>query len=112
MPYTEGFYDVKKLREMWKRDLTPDERETEKENIIVFDQSNGNPFMKRPKIFSENNEGVEKNFFDEDGAEVIGSYSLSYAEHYDSVYDIWVVLNSLVKEMTNLKIIKTALGLI
>ena len=43
--YAANSYDANRLGEMWNRDLTPDKRETEKENDFVFNQSNGNPVM-------------------------------------------------------------------
>ena len=45
---------------MWNRDLTPDEIETERKVVIVFDQSNGNPVMIMLKFFSGNYEGDQR----------------------------------------------------
>ena len=39
-PYAAGLYDLNRLRNMWNKDLTHEEIETKKENVIVFDQYN------------------------------------------------------------------------
>ena len=64
------------------------------------------------KYISENYDGDERTFIDKDGDEIISSYRLLLVAHNSSGFDSWVVLNSLVEEITNLKIIKTARGLI
>ena len=64
------------------------------------------------KYISENYEGDERTYIDEDGVEIVSSYRLLLVAHTSSGFDSWVVLNSLVKEITELKIIKTARGLI
>ena len=110
--YAAGLYDVNRLREKWDRDLTPDELKSEKENISVFDASNGNCVMNKLKYISENYEGDERTYIDTDGDEIVSSYRLLLVAHNSSGFDSWVVLNSLVKEITELKIIKTARGLI
>ena len=43
---------------------------------------------------------------------MVSSHRLLLVEHKSTGFDSWVVLNSLVKEITNLKILKTARGLI
>ena len=43
--YAAGLYDVNLLGDKWDRDLTVEEIEIEKENVIVFDGSIGNPVM-------------------------------------------------------------------
>ena len=60
------------------------------------------------KLSSENYNGDERTFFDGDGDEIVGPYRLLLVGHTVSEFDSWVVLNSLVKEMTVLKFIKTA----
>ena len=47
-----------------------------------------------------------------DGDKIVSSYRLLLVAHNSSGFDSWVVLNSSVKEITELKIIKTARGLI
>ena len=84
----------------------------EKENVTVFDGSNGNPVMSMLKYISENYEGDERTYIDKDGDEVVSSYILLLVAQNSSGFDSWVVLNSLVKETTEMKIIKTARGLI
>ena len=49
---------------------------------------------------------------DKDGGEIVSSYRLLLVAHNSSGFVSWVVLNSLVKEITELKIIKTGRGLI
>ena len=110
--YAAGLYDVDRLRDRWDRDLTVQELETERENVIGFDGSNENHVMNMLKCISENYEGDERTYFDKDGDEIESSFRLILVAHNSSGFDIWVVLNSLVKEITELKIIKTPTGTI
>ena len=110
--YAAGLYDVNRLRDKWDRDLTGDELVIEKQNVTVFDASNGNCVMNMPKYISEKYEGDERTYIDKDGNEIVSSYRLLLVAHNSSGFDSWVVLNSLIKEITDLKIIKTARGLI
>ena len=110
--YAAGLYDVNRLRDKWDRDLTDDELVLEKENVTVFDASNGNCVMNMLKYISENYDGDERTYIDKDGDEIVSSYRLLLVAHNSSGFDSWVVLNSLIKEITDLKIIKTARGLI
>ena len=43
--YAAGLYIINRLRDKWDRDLALDEIIIEKENVTVFDASNGNPVM-------------------------------------------------------------------
>ena len=110
--YAAGLYDVNRLRDRWHRDLTTDELIIERENVTVFDASNGNCIMNMLKYISENYDGDERTYIDKDGDEIIRSYRLLLVAHNGSGFDSWVVLNSLIKDITDLKIIKTARGLI
>ena len=110
--YAAGLYDLNRLRDRWDRELTPDEIVTEKDSVIVFDGSNQNPDLNMPKYISENYKGEERTCFDKDGDELVSSYGLLLVAHNASGFDSWVVLNSLVKEITSLEIVKTARGLI
>ena len=110
--YAAGLYDVNRLRDKWDRDLTGDELVIEKQNVTVFDSSNGNCVMNMLKYISENYEGDERTYIDKYGDEIVSSYRLLLVAHNSSGFDSWVVLNSLIKEITDLKIIKTARGLI
>ena len=103
---------MNRLRDKWDRDLTADEIKTERENVSVFDAPNGNCVMNMLKYISENYEGDERTYIDKDGDEIVSSYRLLFVAHNSSGFDGWVVLNSLVKEITELKIIKTSRGLI
>ena len=105
-------FDVNRLRDKWDIELTPDELVIERENVTVFDASKGNCVMDMLKYISENYEGDERTYFDKDGDEIVSSYRFFLVAHNSSGFDSWVVLNSLVKEITELKIIKTARGLI
>ena len=64
------------------------------------------------KNTSKNYEGDEKTYIDRDGDEIVSSYRLLLVAHNSSGFDSWIVLNSLVKDITELKIMKTARGLI
>ena len=110
--YGAGLYDVNRLKDKWDRDLTSDELVVERENVTVFDASNGNCVMDMLRYISENYEGDERTYIDKDGDEIVSSYRLLLVANNSNGFDNWVVLNSLVKEITELKIIKTARGLI
>ena len=110
--YAAGLYDVNRLRDRWHRDLTSNELVIARKNVTVFDASNGNCVMNMLKYISENYEGDERTYIDKDGDEIFSSYRLLLVAHNISGFDSWVVLNSLVKDITELKIIKTARGLI
>ena len=110
--YAAGLYDVNRLTDCWYRDLNSDKLIIERKNVTVFDASNGNCIMSMLKYISENYDGDERTYIDKDGDEINSSYRLLLVAHNSSGFDSWVVLNSLVKEITDLKIIKTARGLI
>ena len=84
--------------------MTPDELILERKNVTVFDTSNGNCVMNMLKRISENYEGDERTYIDKDGNEIISSYKLLLVAHNSSGFDSWVVLNSLIKDITDLKI--------
>ena len=94
---------MNRLRDRWNRNLTSDELETEIENITVFDESNGNPVMNLLKNWSEKYEGDERTYVDKNGEEIVSSYSFLLVAHNSSGFDSWVVLKSLVREITDLK---------
>ena len=99
---------MNQLRDRWDRDLTPDEIVIEKENVTVFDRSIGNPVKNMLlKYISENYKGDERTYTDKSGDETVSSYRLLLVAHNSSGFDSWVVLNSLVKETTELKVTKT-----
>ena len=110
--YAAGLYDVNRLHDKWDRDLTPDELVIERKNVTIFDASNGNCIMNMLKYISENYDGDERTYIDKDGDAIISSYRLLLVAHNSSGFDSWVVLNSLIKDITELKSIKTARGLI
>ena len=68
--------------------------------------------MNMLKYISENYNGDERTYIDKDGDQIVSSYRLLLVAHNSSGFDSWVVLNSLVKEITDLKFIRTARGLI
>ena len=106
--YASGLYDVNRLKDCWDRDLTSNELITERNNVTVFDASNGNCVMNMLKYISENYDGDERTYVDKDGDEIISSYRLLLVARNSSGFDSWVVLDSLIKDITDLKIIKTA----
>ena len=110
--YAAGLYDVNRLKDCWYRDLNSKELEIERNHVNVFDASNGNCIMNMLKYISKNYDRDERTYIDKDGDEKISSYRLLLVAHNSSGFDSWVVLISLVREITNLKIIKTARGLI
>ena len=110
--YAVGLYDVNRLKDCWYRDLNSNEKLIERNHVNVFNASNGNCIMNMLKYISKNYDGDERTYIDKDGDEIISSNRLLLVAHNSSGFDSWVVLNSLVKEVTDLKIIKTARGLI
>ena len=64
------------------------------------------------KYTSENYEGDERTYIDKNGDEIVSSYRLLLVAHISIGFISWVVLNSLVRDITEAKIIKTAGGLI
>ena len=68
--------------------------------------------MNMLKYFSENYQGDEMTYIHRDGKEIVSSYKLLLAAHSSSGFDSWVVLNSFVKQIADLKIMKTARGVI
>ena len=110
--YAAGLYDENGLRDKWDRDVTVQEMKTERENVTIFAGPKGNPVMNMLKYISESYELDESFYIDKDGDEIVGSHTLLLVAHNSSAFGSWVVLNSLVKEITELKIIKTARGLI
>ena len=110
--YAAGLYDVNHLRDKSDRDLTFDETVIEKSKVTVSLASNGNPVMNMLKYISENYDGNERTYIDKDEDEIVSSYRHLLVAHNSSGFDSWVVLNSLVKEKTESKSLKTAKGLI
>ena len=110
--FAAGLYDKNRLRDKWDRDLSNDDLAIERENVTVFDASNGNCVMDMLKYFSEIYESDERTYIDKDGDKIISSYRLLVVAHNSRGFENWVVLNSLVEEIAELKIIKTAGGLI
>ena len=68
--------------------------------------------MNMLKKNSENYEGDERTYKDKDGDQIVSCYRLLLVAENSSGFDSWVVLNSLFKEITELKSIKTPRGFI
>ena len=103
---------MNQLGEWWNRDLTPDELVIENENVTVFDGSNENPVMNMLKYTSDKYEGDEMIYIEKSGEEIVSSFRHLLVAHISSGFGIWVVLSPLVKETSELEVIKTARGLI
>ena len=63
------------------------------------------------RYISENYEGDERTYIDKDSNEIVSLYRFLLVVHNSSGFDSWAVLNSLVKEITHLKFLKTIGGL-
>ena len=96
--FASGLYDVNRLRDRCDRDSTSDELVIERENVTVFDASNGNCVMDMLTNNSENYEGDERTYIDKDGDEIISPFRLLLVAQKSACFDSWVVLNSLVKK--------------
>ena len=110
--YAAGLYVVNRLRDRWYRNLRDGERETERENITVFDRYNSNPVLNMLQYISENYKAEERSFIVRDGDEIVSLCRLLMKAHNSSGFDGWVPLTSLAKGITELKILKTARELI
>ena len=104
--------DVNRLRDNWDRDLTFAEIVMEEENVTVFDASHEHPVMNMLENSSEIHDGVERTYIDKDGDEIASSYRLLLVANNNSGFDSWAALKSLVKVLSDLKIIRSARGLI
>ena len=62
--------------------------------------------MNMLKQLSENYDGDERTYIDKDGDKIVSSYRLLLFAHISAGFDSWVVLNSLVKRITDIKITK------
>ena len=103
---------MNRLRDKWNRDLTCEEIDFKLKNVFIFDGYNANPVMNMLKYISENYDGDERTYIDKNGDKIVSSYRLLLVAQNSGGFDSWVVLNSLVKEITDLRIIKTGRGLI
>ena len=61
--------------------------------------------MNMLKHISKNYDGDERTYIDKDGKEIVSSYRPLLLAHNSSAFDSWVELNSLVREITELKTI-------
>ena len=109
--YAAGLYDVNRIRDRCDGNLSVQEIETKRKNIIVFDKSCGNPIMNMLECISENREEDGRTDIDKDGDEIVSSYRLLLVAHNSSGFKNWVVLTCFFKELTESKIIKTTKGL-
>ena len=91
---------MNRLKDCWYRDLNSNELIIERKHVNVFDSSNGNCIMNMLKYISKNYDGDERTYIDKDGDEIISSYRLLLVAHNSSGFDSWIVLNSLIKEIT------------
>ena len=77
--------------------------ELKTETLFVFDKSVGNLIMNMLKIKSEIYEGDERTYIDKGGDKVVSSYSILFLPHNSCRFSSCVVLNSLAKELKDLK---------
>ena len=85
---------MNRLRDKWDRDLTVQEKETERESVNVSDNSCGNPILNMLKYFSKNYDGNERTYIDKDEDKTNRSYRLFLVARNSSGFDSWVVLDS------------------
>ena len=85
---------------------------TDRKNVTVFNGSIANRVMNTPNYISENYAGDERTYIEKDVDDIVSSYRLLLVVHNSSGFYSWVVLNSLLEEITDIKFIKTARGLI
>ena len=110
--YATSLYDVNRLRDHLDGDLTPDEFEKGGKVVIDFDGSSGNPNKSLYKYISENYGGDERTYINREGDEIVRSCRIWLLTHNTSVFDSWVLLNSLDKKITDSELIRFGRGLI
>ena len=86
---------MNQLRDNWDRDITPEEKQTERKCTFDFDKPSGNPVMNIPKYISESFEGDERTYMDKEGHEIVSSFMILFLAQNASGFDSWVVLKSL-----------------
>ena len=104
--YTAGSFDVNRLRDRWDTALTPEEKEIEREYVMVFDGLGGNLIMNMPKYTSKNSEGDERIYINKEAPEIVSSYKILLLARNAYGFDSWVVLNSLEKKNKRFEVCK------
>ena len=111
-PYAAGVCRLNRLYESFKGDLTEKKLETETQNVHVFDRENGNPIVGMINYVINNYKGKAKMITDRYGRKIVIPYNYQMVGHNASGFDNFIVLISIPKPYTNIKIIKRYRGLI
>ena len=92
--------------------MSPGDIKIERIYNIDFNESCGNPVIQMLENISENYEGDESTYIDQEGDGRVSSHTILFLAHNASELISWVLLKSLDKEVEDSKIIRTARGLI
>ena len=104
-PYVFCFYRLSKLAGSYNRDLTSDERQKCKKDLIAFDGVN---CVEKALDFFLKLKGEE--YKDKKGK--VLEYNLQLHAHNGSGFDTWIVLNNLSCEKKNINLINNVKGII
>ena len=109
-PYGAGVYRLYHLYECFNGDLTEKEIQIERENVHVLDRENNNPVLDMLNSVINNYEEKPKLITNKHGKKIISSYIYHFVGHNASGFDNYIVLNSLPKSYTSIKLMKTSPG--
>ena len=106
-PYGAGVYHINRLYECFKGDLTEKELETERKNFHLFDRENNNLVLGMISYIINNYKVNPQIILNKHGKK-ISSYKYQVVGHNASGFDNYIVLNSLPKPYTTVRMIKTS----
>ena len=81
VPYAIGLYDLSRLKYRYKKDLTINEIEIEREHVIKFKAYNGNPVTQMIEYINKNYTGDKVIHKNKSGANVVKSYKTTLVAH-------------------------------
>ena len=84
----------------------------ERSKVHVFDRENGKPVLNFIDFNTSNYKSKPKKVINKYGKQVLSSYKYQMFGHNASIFDIYIVLNSIPSSYKCIKIIKTSRGLI
>ena len=105
-PYAASVYHLNSLRECFNDDLKEKELQMERENVLVPDPENNNPVLHMIEYVINNYKGKPKIIINKHGKKMIWSYKYQFVGHNASGFDNYIVLKSIPKSYTSVKIKK------
>ena len=98
-----GVYHLNRLNECFNGDLTEIELEIERQHVHLFERLNGNPVLDTITYVVNNYKGKPKIVTNKYVKKRVSSYKYQIVGHNASVYDNYIVLNSLPESYTGVK---------